>query len=175
MAELKHIIGNALEPVGTGNKVVVHCCNDIGAWGSGFVVAVSQKWPQPAAAYRLWSKNKETFKLGEVQMVPVTNEITIANLIGQENTGWSKSGPPIRYDAIRKGLKAVKAYCEEHYCSVHCPMFGAGLAGGDWNTIENIINEELITQGINVTVYEYIPVDPDNDPTYIPIGTRRTH
>jgi O-acetyl-ADP-ribose deacetylase (regulator of RNase III) len=158
MAKLTMVVGNALEPVGEGKKVIVHCCNDLGGWGSGFVVAVSNKWPQPAAAYRKWAKEGPNFNLGEVQMVPVEKDMVIANLIGQHGMGWSKEGPPIRYDAIRSGLKSVLAYCIEHKCSVHCPKFGANLAGGSWAIIEQIIKEELVDKGIDVTVYDFIDV-----------------
>jgi transcription antitermination factor NusA-like protein len=34
-------------------------------------------------------------------------------------------------------------------------MIGAGLAGGDWNIIERIIQEEL--NGEDVTVVKYVP------------------
>jgi hypothetical protein len=37
-------------------------------------------------------------------------------------------------------------------------MFGAGLAGGDWKIIEDIINETLTTE---VTVYQYAPNEND--------------
>jgi O-acetyl-ADP-ribose deacetylase (regulator of RNase III) len=35
------------------------------------------------------------------------------------------------------------------------PMMGAGLAGGDWETIEKIIQEEMI--GEYVTIVRYVP------------------
>jgi O-acetyl-ADP-ribose deacetylase (regulator of RNase III) len=35
------------------------------------------------------------------------------------------------------------------------PMIGAGLAGGDWDIIEGIIQEEL--NGEDVTVVKYVP------------------
>jgi len=34
------------------------------------------------------------------------------------------------------------------------PRIGAGLAGGDWDTIEAIITEELCAHDIPVTVYD---------------------
>jgi hypothetical protein len=35
------------------------------------------------------------------------------------------------------------------------PKIGSGLAGGDWNIIEQIIIEELCKHDIPVFVYEY--------------------
>ena len=34
------------------------------------------------------------------------------------------------------------------------PRIGCGLAGGDWNKVEKIINETLIDKGIEVYVYD---------------------
>jgi hypothetical protein len=36
-------VGDATMPVGDGPKILVHICNNIGAWGRGFVVALSRR------------------------------------------------------------------------------------------------------------------------------------
>lgn len=71
--------------------------------------------------------------------------------------------PPVRYRAIRTALKQVaEAALDEQYrgpykaVSIHCPKFGAGLAGGNWNVIEQLIKEELVEKGLSVTVYEFV-------------------
>lgn len=154
MTEIKYIVGDATNPVGDGHKVIVHCCNNIGSWGAGFVRAVSAKWKQPEAAYRLWSADKASFQLGEVQMVRVETNITVANLIGQAY-GYTNGVPPIRYDAIRKGLQAVKEYCLKYNYSFHSPRIGCNLAGGSWRVIEQIIVDEICSYDIPVTVYDF--------------------
>jgi len=35
------------------------------------------------------------------------------------------------------------------------PRIGCGLAGGKWEEIESIISDELTSQGIEVSVYEF--------------------
>ena len=164
MTEIKYIVGDATNPIGEGDKVIVHCVNSVGIWGSGFVMALSAKWKQPEAAYRLWSKDKATFVLGNVQMVKVETNIIIANLIGQV-MGYSNGEPPIRYDAIREGLKAVKEFCLLHKHSFHSPQFGAALSGGSWEVIEQIIKEEICAFDIPVTVYEFANT---SSPFYVP-------
>jgi hypothetical protein len=37
---------------------------------------------------------------------------------------------------------------------IHAPKFGAGLACGNWDFIEELINECWIGRGIPVTIYE---------------------
>lgn len=51
---LNYVKGDATSPQGDGTKAIVHVCNNIGAWGAGFVMAISRRWPEPEAAYREW-------------------------------------------------------------------------------------------------------------------------
>jgi O-acetyl-ADP-ribose deacetylase (regulator of RNase III) len=167
MSKLTYINGDATSPVGSGQKIIIHVCNDVGAWGAGFVIAISKKWKEPQRAYLDWYKDEldETGRkkgsavltLGQVQFVPVENDIEIGNMIGQHNVGMIKGKPPIRYNAIRAALQVVCTRALGMAATVHAPRFGAGLAGGDWNTIEQIINEELVDKGIDVTIYDYVP------------------
>jgi hypothetical protein len=147
---IKYVNGDATRPIGEGKKVIPHCCNDARIWGSGFVIALSRRWKAPEREYR----NIEKYALGDVQFVQVEPDICVANMIGQHGVGRSKDGvPPVRYDAIRKALKTVNKYCLENQCTVHAPKFGSDLAGGDWNVIEKIIEEEI---DVDVTIYNFV-------------------
>jgi O-acetyl-ADP-ribose deacetylase (regulator of RNase III) len=147
--------GDATSPLGEGNKIIVHVCNNIGGWGRGFVTAISSKWKEPEENYRQWYSSKINFALGEVQYVSVEGNIWIANLIGQRDIRSSKDGiPPIRYEAISMGLNSVANKAKEITGTVHMPRIGCGLAGGSWDKMEKIILEELVNKGIAVTVYD---------------------
>ncbi len=89
-----------------------------------------------------------------MQFVPVTPDITVANLIGQHGMGIRQGIPPVRYEAIRAGLSHVAGFANTHAASVHMPRIGCGLAGGRWEEIEPIIDEELCTREVPVTVYD---------------------
>lgn len=150
---LSYVEGDATAPHADGPRVLVHVCNDIGGWGAGFVLAVSRRWKSPEREYRTWFKAADgTFALGEVQFVAVEPDLWVANLIGQHGIRRTNAGPPVRYDAIRTGLGTVADFATHHQASVHMPRIGAGLAGGDWSTIEEIITSELA--GLAVTVYD---------------------
>lgn len=152
---IKYAKGDATNPQGDGMKFIVHCCNDVGGWGRGFVVAISKKWKEPEASYRHWHKMGANFMLGAIEPVKVAEDIFVVNLIGQHGMYNDKNGvPPIRYDAIRKGLRDLYHFVNKPNRSVHMPRMGAGLAGGKWEEIEKIINEELVARGIEVTVYD---------------------
>ena len=155
-AAIEYLTGDATSPVGEGKKIITHICNDIGGWGKGFVLAISKRWKEPELQYKKWYKSKENFELGQVQFVEVSNGITIANIIGQRDIKTAKAGtPPIRYEAVRKGLAHVAKRANEIQAPVHMPRIGCGLAGGKWEEIEKIIKEELSSQGIKVFVYDF--------------------
>ena len=155
-----YLEADATQPTATGPKILVHVCNDIGAWGRGFVLGLSQRYPEPERRYKAWAAGLEDlpFKLGQVQFVPVLPHLTVANLIGQHDIarkGRAQHTPPVRYTAIREGLGWVRSKVQEQRASVHMPRIRAGLAGGDWAIIETIIDEELTAHGLNVTVYDF--------------------
>ncbi len=154
--DIQYLTGDATSPQGTGPRIIVHICNDIGAWGRGFVLALSKKWPQPEQRYRAWAHGEESlpFELGQVQFVPVEYQVWVANVLGQHDIRRRGGVSPVRYEAIRQGLQRVAERARRDKASVHMPRIGAGLAGGDWTTISQIIHDELVAQGITVTVYD---------------------
>ncbi len=155
---IKYTEGDATAPTENGNKIIVHVCNDIGGWGKGFVMAITQRWKAPEEEYRKWFKSKLDFALGEVQFVQVEKDLWVANVIGQRDVKKDADGNvPVRYPAIQKGLAKVGAFAREKNASVHMPRIGCGLAGGKWENIEPIINQELISSGVPTTVYDFKP------------------
>ena len=155
---IRYVEGDATDPIGAGEKVIVHVCNDIGKWGKGFVLAVSRRWKEPEREYKAAFASPSAPRLGDVQLVRVTDAITVANLVGQHGIVSRRGGtPPVRYDAIREGLRKVSSFARARHASVHMPRIGCGLAGGDWAEVEPIIAETLADQNIEVTVYDYTP------------------
>ena len=41
MTNIAYVQGDATQPQGTGARIIVHICNDIGGWGAGFVLVHS--------------------------------------------------------------------------------------------------------------------------------------
>ncbi len=155
MESINYIKGDATNPVGTGNKLIVHICNDIGVWGKGFVLAISKKWKEPEKQYREWFKTQENFELGNVQFVQAEPTIFIANMIGQHKIRRTNGNAPIRYDSVEQCLNKVADFAKKKQMSIHMPRIGCGLAGGKWEEIENIISRTLIEKDISVTVYDF--------------------
>ena len=163
--------------------VIPHIVNDIGRWGSGFVVAITRAFGSlPEDAYRAWYNAKvwtqdvedqfkgayliskdRNFVLGRTQFVTVDTEIdepvlTIANMVGQKGIGFAPDGtPPIRYDALIACMKTVAIYAiaaPDTAAEIHTCKFGSERAGGDWKKIEQMIQEYWVAEGIPVVIYD---------------------
>lgn len=154
--------GDATRPVGDGTRIIAHICNDVGAWGSGFVVALSRRSPLPEMAYRIWFKNpehySEPFALGSVQLAGFdTHNVLVANMIAQRGVRHHPAAPPaVDYAALHRCLHRLGAQAVKRDCfSVHMPRIGCGLGGGDWGAVETLITANLVERyGIQVTVYD---------------------
>lgn len=145
-----YLVGDATRPAVNGNKIITHVCNNIGKWGRGFVLAVSRRWREPEREF----KKKRRPSIGTVQMVQVEDDTWVANMFAQEGIRGSRSTPPIRYFGVDACLEKVGEKAVELNASIHMPRIGCGLAGGKWKKIEPIIQNQLISRGLAVYVYD---------------------
>lgn len=157
---ITYLKGSATQPVGNGPKIIAHICNDIGGWGRGFVLAVSQDHPAAEVAYRSWYQENPEWKntpfiLGEVQFVNTSKDIKVANMISQHGIFPKSHRPPIRYIALVQCLTKVAEHALDYGASVHMPRIGCGLAGGEWSKVEKCIQNTLCRAGVPVFVYDY--------------------
>jgi hypothetical protein len=168
---LKYQEGDLFENIKGKSRIVIpHVCNDVGAWGSGFVVPLGKAFPKSRQYYLDWYKMKGqlksedyqgqnsvgNFELGQTQFVPVDteHEITVANMIAQHDIGGDR---PLRYNALAKCMDQVAAWMPDwaidpHY-EIHAPLFGSGLAGGNFLFIQELIEDCWVRRDINVTIH----------------------
>ena len=147
---IKYVIGDATRPIGEGKKIILHICNTERKWGAGFVLALSKRWEEPEKVYR--NTPKGGLWLGRIMLVPVETDIMVANMIAQKGVGNDSNGqPPIRYGALRACLAEVNDIAYRMGATLHGPRFGAGLSGGDWDKIEQIIKDVM---SVDVTIYD---------------------
>jgi O-acetyl-ADP-ribose deacetylase (regulator of RNase III) len=137
------IKGNVLD---VENTVIVHCVNCQGVMGSGIAREIRERYP---SAYELYRKIYEQglLQLGSVSYAEVEGNRIIANAAGQDHYGHDKVH--VDYDATRYCFAQINSYMEQFFYpdlkidTVSFPLFGCGLAGGDWNIVSKIIDEEL--------------------------------
>ena len=145
---INYLLGDATEPQGEGPHAIIHVNNNIGAWGGGFVLAVSEKWIEPENAYRKAIKDK-TLRLGDIQIIPVGENIVVVNMVAQDGFPNEESERAVDYDALGDCLYQVTKRLPPEY-SINLPRIGTGIGGGDWNVIEEILEYELLNYTINV-------------------------
>lgn len=164
---ISYVVGDATDPCVPGKRIVVHVCNDIGAWGRGFVLSLSRRWPEAERIYRSWYQNQEDsnewppMSLGNTLFVPVEHVGTppiwartwVAHMVAQRGIQPEAGVPPIRYDALATCLQDVALMARETGATVHMPRIGCGLAGGRWSEVEQIVQQVLIA--VPTYVYDF--------------------
>lgn len=151
---IKYVKGDATAPNETGDKIVIHVVNDIGRFGAGFALAVLKRFPVVKQTYMQAFENNSALELGDVQFIKVADNMWFANMVSQHGVIGPTNPMPIQYDALRECLRKVCNYAITNNLKVVAPKFGSGLAGGKWSIVEKLIQDELISYGIDVTIYE---------------------
>jgi len=138
--KLRYLIGDATEPI-LKPAIICHVVNTIGAWGAGFVIPLGKKYPDAKNRYL---QLKPALHLKQTQIINFSNDVSIANMVAQEGIYKAKDGTlPIRYDALKKCLEDVQSVAFAKGATVAMPRIGAGLAGGSWGKIEQIIKDTM--------------------------------
>lgn len=141
--------------------VICHIVNNLGFWGSGFVVPLGKKFPEARDYYHQWVNLHGTVgdMLGTAQLVKVdTKPLYVYNMCAQTGIMAHSTGDrsqvnskPIRYEALVKCMRdlvTAKIPIQSH---IICPKFGSDRAGGNWEFIEELI-EEIWCPYFTVTV-----------------------
>lgn len=147
------------------NVIIPHVTNDIGAWGSGFVLALSKKWPMslrdrsPEFEYK---RDPRARSLGITQLVKSESSgenalLYVANMCSQKgissksvHSSTERNEKPIKYVSLMTCMQTVAEFAKEKNLGIVCPKFGSDRAGGNWDFITELIEE--IWDGIDVTV-----------------------
>jgi O-acetyl-ADP-ribose deacetylase (regulator of RNase III) len=158
MTPITYLKGDATSPQGEGYKLIAHICNNVGAWGAGFVLALSARSGTPEFCYRMWAERfiaeRKTLPLGDIQTVPIDNDTAVVNMIAQEGVYSNDDRIPLRYVALAMCLVKLRQVAQERAASVHMPRIGCGLAGGRWDKVEPLIISLLCKHDVSVFVYD---------------------
>ena len=132
--------------------VIDHGCNCFCVMESGIAPQIKAKFPEAYAVDCATIKGDKS-KLGTITHTLNTKPVVV-NIYSQYDTKGRREGKmDLDYDALRSGLKELKAkFSGKH---IGLPMIGSGLAGGSWDIIEQIIEEEM--RGEYVTIVRYVP------------------
>lgn len=154
-SSINYVKGDATQPRGSGNKLIVHVVNDRAAtWGGGFARVVRTTWPEVQQDFIDWTEiHRHSLRLGACRVSPISESLAVASMVCQHGFGPSPT-PRIRYNALESCLLEVANIATERQASVHMPRIGCGQAGGRWEVVEELIEQSLTRHGIAVTVYD---------------------
>ena len=147
--------GNLLD---APEPIIAHGCNAQGVMGAGVAKAIRDRYPEVFREYRrVYEENGGYLDLGEVIWVD-TGRHQVANIITQENYGRDPNTQYVDYDAVQRGFRTIREEIESmqgvpiETAWLAIPRIGAGLGGGDWDTISAMIEYDM--DGIDVVVYD---------------------
>lgn len=135
---IEYKVGDLLE---AREPYIAQGCNAQGVMGSGVAKVWRKKWPDSYEDYHNEFKTNGLF-LGQVVFHHTSKfpQPVLCNCITQDFYGRD-GGPYVSYDAVRSCMKELQKMAAGQ--AIAMPKIGAGLGGGDWNIISEIIEEEI--------------------------------
>ena len=161
--DVVHQVVNAQENGAT--IFLPHVCNNIDLFDAGFAAQIAKQYPSVKMDYHLLGKSFLSTNLGYSQIIKVFEEpkyrhkLFIVNMIAQNGIRSHHNNRPLNYFALGQCMYKVSQYIHNNTgfasktekIQIHCPRFGSGLAGGNWNFISDLIND--VWGRFHVTVY----------------------
>ncbi len=141
---------NALAQAGAFD-VIVHGCNCFCTMGAGIARGIAKTFAEALAEDKRTGKG-DRGKLGQISVAEIAQgdlRLTVVNAYTQFD--WRGQGRKADYDAIRSSFSIIA----DRFAGkrIGFPMIGAGLAGGDWQVIEGIIEAELAALDYTLVVF----------------------
>ncbi len=127
--EIEYRYGDVLT---TDSRYIAHCVNAQHKMASGVAKCIRERYPKAYDDYM-----ESTLPLGKV-ILSINEPHNILHIVGQKFYGYD-SRVYVDYPALRRGIATINKNISE---PVSFPMIGCGLAGGDWNIVSAIIQEE---------------------------------
>lgn len=143
---ITYVKGDLLDAV---EPVIAHGCNNKYVMRSGVARDIRTKWPE---AYKVY-KEATVLTMGDI--IPIFNcksDKWVINAITQD--GYGRDGKKyVCYDAVARCFKAINTFCGEMgYDIIAIPKIGAGLGGGNWDVIEEVILSKMTDTDVKVYV-----------------------
>jgi len=150
---VKVIYGDLVQLAADGEfDLIVHGCNCFCTMGAGIAKSIKAEFPEAFHADCMTTKG-DVKKLGQFSYAEVRRldkHVTVVNAYTQYH--WRGKGVLVDYDAVRAAFVQIKKAFPGK--SIGYPKIGAGLAGGDWAIISDIINKTLLGERHCLVAYD---------------------
>ncbi len=144
---IKEITGDLIADA-ANYDVIVHGANCFCTMKSGIAKQVVAVFPQARQA-DLATVKGDRGKLGTLSFTKNTIPVVV-NAYTQFEYGTDKMN--CDYEAVRSCMKELKQKFSGK--KIGLPQIGAGLAGGDWTIIKQIITEELTGEDVTIVYWQ---------------------
>lgn len=156
---MNEVKGNLITMALQGHfDIITHGCNCFCTMGAGIAPQIKDAFPDAWHADNATVKG-DIMKLGCYTQAHVevqdTGWVTVINSYSQYNYGRNHADgdkTPIDYEALTLCLRKINHNNKGK--SIGLPKIGAGLAGGDWRRIKNIIETELKDMSVTIVLYK---------------------
>lgn len=147
---VKHVVGDLVRDSHL-YQVIGHGCNCFCTMGAGIAPQIKARFPE---AYEVDCETEagDIAKLGTITYTKIQNAPVVVNLYSQYGYARQHGQMNLDYKALRKALRKMKETFTGKTMAL--PWIGAGLAGGDWNVILGIIEEEMRGEYVTIVQWE---------------------
>lgn len=153
---MNEIKGNLISLATNGEfDAIIHGCNCFCTMGKGIALDIKNEFPEAYDADKRTKKGDKN-KLGTYttaiieKSLNVKKDFIIVNAYTQYQY-WGK-GRRVDYDAIRNVFTKINEQFNGKHIGI--PMIGAGLAGGHWPTIKQIIEDVMVDSNVTLVIYD---------------------
>ena len=142
----------------SGAEILVHGCNCFCVMGAGVAQMIKHRWPRALEADKKFLTSGDHDKMGgySASGTATSEDPLIINLYTQY--GFDRGDRQLDYDALMTGMELLAGDLvkldPDRALRVAMPMIGAGLAGGDWDIIELMINKAFEDRKVEVWIYD---------------------
>jgi len=153
------VIQGDLTALAKQNKfnAIIHGCNCFNTMNSGIAKQIKAHFRQAWLVDRS-SMNGDVNKLGTfTSAIEMINHQPLIVFNAYTQFGFGTDRRHVDYDAVKNCFEAIANFLEfeANEIRIGYPKIGAGLGGGDWRIISEIIDDQL--QGFDHTLVEYAP------------------
>lgn len=150
---MQTVYADLLSAFHRGVDLIGHQVNCHGVMGAGLAKQIRQQYPSVYRSYSAMCQRRvlASALLGSVQIVKVADGY-VANLFAQVSFGRDRRHTD--YDALREALTRLRNEQSLFPEGIALPYgIGCGLAGGDWDTVKDILHD--VFDECSVPVYLY--------------------
>ncbi|QPB12263.1 hypothetical protein [Providencia phage PSTCR6] len=148
---IKTEYGDIIELAKIYGYPMIHGCNCFHTMGAGLALQVKKQFPNAYKADKCTTAHGDLCKLGSYSASRTNTwfyDVKIINAYTQY-----APGPNVDYGAVFNAFKKINDEKPFGSSKFLIPKIGAGIAGGDWDLIEKLIN--LATPDIEIILVEY--------------------